>query len=505
MYYILLYIMFRTIEDLMYINDGIKPYGNGLGYKPSLPISGGMIGGMIGGMTKFNPLVGDELTFEVPNGINPLNNASVGEFIEFVNNDIYSGYDDNKKKEYITTQIDDMIEQIDKIKLNDKKINKIYDTLNTIGNDIDKKYMTNEIKIKIEDVKKKIINNVEPKQEIISSIEPTIYKDVEQNIKEKLIKDGKKIVMDNPSNYKMYFDKNTGKIRDDIDLSYNFYNIGKDKLEEKTLIHFERGNDVENKFVDYSQLTSLYDDNKAQIISSKSDKFYSKEYLELLNDNKFTEKDKERLFNIFIIDGVKYGKNPILWEIKSHSKNGMYKNTKFDKTGNIPVNENKDAIQYTIYYIDDNNNEYTFDKINNTNGNNIKGISRIEAKYYKKNKKKDDDDITIVNNVLNNGKKIMRYGIIDAGIYGTKILDVVNNLVEIKKIKPNNDERNLKNSNFSFIPSRIIDNYIENINKTKDIITPRTNKPLTHNTKNLKFNKELFNKKKIKKATNINQ
>ncbi len=35
--------MFRTIEDLMYINDGIKPYGNGLGYKPSLPISGGTI------------------------------------------------------------------------------------------------------------------------------------------------------------------------------------------------------------------------------------------------------------------------------------------------------------------------------------------------------------------------------------------------------------------------------------------------------------------------------
>jgi len=35
--------MIRTIEDLMYINDGIKPFGHGLGYKPHLPIRGGTI------------------------------------------------------------------------------------------------------------------------------------------------------------------------------------------------------------------------------------------------------------------------------------------------------------------------------------------------------------------------------------------------------------------------------------------------------------------------------
>ena len=397
-------------------------------------------GGMIGGMSKINPLLDNKLTYETDES----NNVDIDEFIEFIkeNNDI-------DKKKLIEKHIDDIGQYID---------NKLYEFTKK---DIDKKKINNDLE-KLNDLVDELnINDAKLKEKIEDYIDKNkdmtkedvrFNKDIDfdgdifkkENKYEKMLKEM------NEKEFNKFKKDNGFSINDDI----------------TTIARYMRGNKIEDKMVKYQSLTDLYDDNDNDLITSKSDEFYNDDYVDYMkdffkklneNDNtsNLTVKDFDEMKNKFMIDTIKYGDNPILWEIKSHKGHNSYKDTKFNKS-EWSIGDNK--FIWLIKY-KTNNGVKPFKLINDNDK--ILGIDSIGIIHTY-----NDKPIKIIQNVLRN-KTPLRYGILDVGNKGTKVYNVLDDLKNIKNDIPIKNKYNLTSSNFKYTPTTYTKDYLRTIDDIK--------------------------------------
>jgi hypothetical protein len=430
--------------------------------------------GMIGGMAKHNPLLND-LTYEgYKNDINEDGelefdyNMTLDDFINFIKST--NKLNNEEKKIIIEKHIDDIGENIK---------NNFYN----IGNFEDTKSLYKEHLNKIKNFYEEQFKNNENNTTDI--IDENIINKINEYLKENKNKTKQNYVL----NYENY------------NINHDFYDNEHKKAKENDI---ERGNIVEDKLIKYQNLTDLYDDNDSDLISSKNDEFYNNQYRKYMINffnglkgdlSNLEVSNFEQLKDIFMIDGVKYGDDPILWEIKSFTNKNDYQKTKFDKSA-WDIGDNK--FIFTIIYDVDTiiNNDVknmgkTFNSLNEDDI--INGIRGIQFVHKRKNKENKYDTINKIDNILNN-KDLLRYSIIDISGKGSKVYNVIDNILDIKGDIANDDGKyTLNKHDFKFIPSSYSKDYLKNIKEIK-----KENKQLKKIDKKIireKFNKNILRKK----------
>jgi len=485
-----IYIMMKTLEEMMYINDGIDPFGNGniygrggLGYKPT-PYN--MIGGMIGGMAKKNALTGEFTT-------------------EIIDNE------DDEKKDIV---FDDFLDKIDEY--NDERINKELDDILQIINFKESSATTDDIdtynvvydlddKNKIYEYMDKLIGILDKRFWNMDEKNKNDFKSSLLNMKENII-ESKKTKDENFFDYTMS-DKDNIKIKEIENKLYDkVEDIVKDKkneFDEKTFnIDYDRGNLTEDVLFDvFDNIIEDIDGKKGNIISTKDFNAFTKDFLDKLSKevfdkefHKLTEEDenilKKNIFKYWNVDAIKYttSGNNIIYEIKS-MKEDNYNMTKFlkSKIGTNDINFNIELdIMYNVNYqgktipLSLMNVKELFDK-GKIDTDNVNSINNIRATLIKKGTKIKKDLGNVFNGdnfdyiILNNRKNELEY----ANVFNPKTFKEIISQLNKSKIR-------LSKNVFNKLPSSYIDESL----KASQIIDKMRNEDLRLENKT---DKEIFN------------
>lgn len=415
-------------------------------------------GKMIGGMTKINPLLKNELTFEIPTYYNE--------------NDENEENEENKEEIEMNYNVDfntfkDFIESnINNDKFNIKKIIKenLHDVEEIIVNDLYPKNSKKEFKKSIND-----IDNILSQLKNIDNIDEdtkNYINELEQKNNEKKYNNVLYNVSETSNELFDMMNKRANKEYEKSDKSIEPYLIRGDKAEDYT--------------IKYDELTNIFDNNNNVLISSKDDDFYNNEYVKYMKDFYKTNannvydiiKDYDTLKKKFIIDAVKYGDNPILWELKSHKTYDLYNGSKF--LGTVLKPKENERFTWSIFY-DTNNGPKILEEINHDDI--IYGIKKITFKHVLVDEK-GRKVLKSIDNVLKNDKTL-RYGILDISGKGNKVLNVIDKVKNLKDdilLSRGNDKITLSKNDFTYVPSRYSNKLINTIKDMKNKGIKKTTK-----------------------------
>lgn len=364
--------MFRTIEDLMYINDGIKPYGNGLGYKPSLPISGGMIGGMAHEpIDKQNHIV-----YEYIDDDNKYKDIEIDDLIKLYEN----------KKIGITRLLNEGFELLDKYEeginfgRNDLQT-KVYNDIGKIYENINKEDKETDEYKEFKKIAKKIINYDKDKPKYISKkYKNPFYDEIEdkgidkaEEVKEAYLKGktkDKTEIKDKYADTLNLNEKDQDKWRD--------LKTDEQKAEfiKNRASIFEKGNISEDELIDNPALLTIIDRDNSKLYNTKEFGGYNPEFIQTLKDfGRDDEYIKNKILSYVNIDGIK---DNTIWELKAFGKNS-YTN-----------NENEEGKYSTAKFLggttnfnDINKKSYKIDYFIKKNGDKVKNIGYKISSYGK--------------------------------------------------------------------------------------------------------------------------
>ena len=489
-----------TIDELMYINDGIDPYGiygywknflrENSQYKGGLMVKPKRQNAVVGGMTnydKYGNLVEQLWDFEK----NELKNYNINkENIQenIINNDELT---EDEKKTKIQTIYDEIV-GLKVLNTNDKNIDEIIQYMDNFIEDKNEREIRNNKIIKY--INKYIDNKkIQPIFNESTEISETSYNDLQNKIsaifqEHQIGKKsyGKKYSFNElPDEIKIKLD-NIIKIEDNnkkIELinelikNYNYEkNNFNDEIKNK-LIDIERGNVSENLIKNKNIILSTYTGDYSEKYNSKDDEFFTDDFFEKIEKmtNKFLNEDE---FKILINNIKQYypldmrDKNN-LYELKSRQINV------YDKNNFSEYNLTKKPVfldsQIKNNYIDfgDKKIFYKFTYSGIKGSDKIKNMN-LELLYFDNNKKSFNKIGKIENILPDNGNN--GFDVIWA--------DINKNGTILNNITSKNINKNKENTAYKF-------NY-----NCGTITSPLQNKAI--NEKGIKwFKREYrFNKKK---------
>jgi len=379
----------RTIDELMYINDGILPYrvnfiSSGLGYKPYLP---NITGGMIGGMANWD-MYDNLITQYIKNG--HINNIQMDDYIDNIEDD--NKLTPSERSSKLETEIYDMYNLLELEKEKNENFKNNNDPNKKIS---DKKIET--LKENLTNYISKLINFNIKEKEIDDTIPQLIDIDKIKTRTNEEFNKAEEIAKDNAN--KLTKDQKYFSLNIDAKTQIENTNKNKDKMIDFFYINNERGNVNEDLLFDNPIPIQDFTGDFSKIYNSKDKDAYNKDLQKIFKD--LSNEEFSNLFQYFPVDGIQ---SNTISEIKSFtrkdSKNPedkqLYNDTKLYGYNN-PYNEiklsNDKVFKGSISY------EFKYKNPSKSTNNEIRVeniITTIKGKIYN-NKNNETKDIDIDN------------------------------------------------------------------------------------------------------------